>query len=79
MFTMETALLRAEIHEYVELADERFLKLVYGMIKADHDNYELSEQELKVIEERLIDYKTNPGSGKSWEDVRHGLSGSDEI
>ena len=71
---METALLRAEIHEYVDHADERFLNLVYGMIKADHIDYEMSEEEIRVIEDRLNEYKKNPESGKSWKEVKGKLS-----
>lgn len=33
------------------------------------DQYELSEAEIKMIEERLADYEANPESGSSWEDV----------
>ena len=72
---METAHLRAEIHEYVDQADDRFLNLVYGMIKADNTSYELSEHEIKVIEERLYEYNKNPSRGRNWNIVKDELSG----
>lgn len=72
---MDTTLLRNEIHHYIDNADERFLNLVYGMIQADQTEgeYELSEAEIKMLEERLADYQKNPESGTSWEDVKKRL------
>jgi putative addiction module component (TIGR02574 family) len=72
---MDTTILRNEIHRYIDNADERFLNLVYGMIQADQteDEYELSESEIRMLEERLADYKKNPDSGSSWEDVKKRL------
>ena len=72
---MNAAILRSEIHQYIDTADERFLNLVYGMIQADQndDEYELSEPEIKMLEDRLADYKKNPESGSSWEEVRKRL------
>ena len=72
---MDSTAIRKEIHQYIDKADERFLSLVYGMIQADQteDEYELSESEIKMLEERLADYKKNPESGSSWEDVKKRL------
>ena len=71
---METALLRNQIHSYIDLADERFLTLVYGMIQADLTNeYDLTEDELRMIEERLEDHKKNPETGDSWDVVKSRL------
>ena len=72
---MDAPTIRKEIHQYIDGADERFLNLVYGMIQADQteDEYELSEAEIKMMEERLADYQKNPESGSSWEDVKKRL------
>jgi len=72
---MNEAIMRSEIHQYIDKADERFLSLVYGMIQADQneDDYQLSENEIKMLEERLADYHKNPESGSSWEEVRKRL------
>lgn len=72
---MDSTEIRKEIHQYIDGADERFLNLVYGMIQADQteNEYELSESEIKMLEERLADYQKNPESGSSWEDVKKRL------
>jgi hypothetical protein len=67
---------KSKIHEYIDQADERFLNLVYGMIQADQSevNYILSEDELRVVEERLEEYTRNPNSGAEWSEVKKRLS-----
>ena len=36
--------------------------------------HELSEAEIKMLEERLADYEANPESGSTWEDVMERLT-----
>lgn len=68
---MQTMTLKAEIHEYIEKADERFLSLVYAMIKADQpeQSYPLTQEEINLLEERLADHEKYPNTGSSWEEV----------
>ncbi len=72
---METSLLRNQIHSYIDLADERFLALVYGMIQADQtdDDDPLTDNELKIIQERVEDHQKNSESGDTWEVVKSRL------
>jgi len=75
---MDNIAIRKEIHQYIDEADERFLNLIYGMIKADREEVyldEISSEEIQLIEERLAEYYKNPNSGSSWEDVEKRIKG----
>ena len=68
---METKELRKEIHGYIDQADDRFITLVHAMMVADLDeeDYELSDEHKRILEERLGDFQKNPNSGSSMEEV----------
>ncbi len=75
---MDNITIRKEIHQYIDEADERFLNLIYGMIKADQEEVyldEISSEEIQLIEERLAEYYKNPNNGSSWEDVEKRIKG----
>lgn len=46
---MGAAQIREILHEYIDIADERFINLMYAMIQADmkEENYELSDRHKK--------------------------------
>lgn len=44
---MKTSIVRKEIHEYVDKADDRFLTLVHSMVQAEKRNRSQSENPLK--------------------------------
>jgi hypothetical protein len=68
---MNTVKLREEINKYLEKADDRFLKLVYGMMTADQEeNFTVPEDHKNIIRERLEDYKKNPDDVLTWEKVK---------
>ncbi len=69
---METSLMKSEIHEYIDMADDQFLSLIYDLIevKRQDKTYEISDEELTLIEERLLYYERNPTSGSSWDEVK---------
>lgn len=70
--------MRKEIHQYIDEADERFLNLIYGMIKADKEEFflaEISSEEIQLIEDRLAEYDKNPNRGSSWEEVEKRIKG----
>ena len=41
---MKPSNLRKEIHEYVDHADQRFLALVYSMVQAEKNQYDLDKE-----------------------------------
>ncbi len=56
--------LNLSIPERIQLVED-----VWDTIAAEADLVELSEEEKKVIDERLKGYHQNPNSGSPWEDV----------
>lgn len=69
---MGTAQIRELLHEYINIADERLLNLMYAMVQADmkEDDYELSATHKKILDERIEAHKAEPGSGTGWEEVK---------
>jgi putative addiction module component (TIGR02574 family) len=50
-------------------ADERVLRLIYGMMKADaHEgDFHLTEEHKQILKERLAAHRQDPIAGSSWE------------
>ena len=73
---METEELRKQIHGYIDQADDRFVNLVYAMVMADlqEPEYELSDEEKKILDERLAQHEKDPESESSMEEVFQRLS-----
>lgn len=67
---METVEIKKQLHEYIEVADDRLLNLLYGMIVADKKDYEIPEWHTKIIEERLEEYEKNPQDSISLEEFK---------
>jgi cob(I)alamin adenosyltransferase len=70
MSNMETVEIKKQLHEYIEVADDRLLHLIYGMIVADKKDYEIPEWHIKIIEERIEEYKKNPQDSISLEEFK---------
>ena len=71
---MNTVTLRKELQEYIDKADDRFIKLIYGMMSADREEtLEVPESHKKVIRERLAAYQKNPENVLSWEEVQRNI------
>ncbi len=59
--------LKNEIHQYIENADEQFIQLIYGMVKANTEEHiDLSDAHKKILEERLQSHIANPTSGSAF-------------
>jgi hypothetical protein len=69
---MEASLMKSEIHQFIDKADEQFLSLIHGLITAKREDktYMIPDEELTLMEERLLDYERNPTSGSSWDEVK---------
>lgn len=72
---METTInLKKRIHEFIEEADERILRIFNGIIEAKKkEEFELSDEQKEILDQRLLNHKQNPGSGKSWSEVKQSL------
>ena len=59
--SISTATLRKELKDYINKADDRFIKLIYGMISADREEHlQVPESHKKIIHDRLENYKKDP-------------------
>lgn len=72
---METTInLKKRIHEFIEEADERILRIFNGIIEAEKkEDFELTEEQKEILDQRLQHHKENPDSGKSWSEVKKSL------
>ena len=70
---MGTTQIRDELHQFINQADERILRLIYGMMKADIDDegdYLLTEDHKQILDERLAAHESAPEEGSKWEEVK---------
>lgn len=75
-FLFMTALeLKQELHELIEQADERVVRLVYSMLKADQ---ELPDGHKQILDERLKEYQSKPGEVLTLQDIKKKYSRKDE-
>ncbi len=51
--------------ERVRIADA-----LYDSVEQDPNAFPLNEEQKKELERRLEDYRKNPGTGSSWEEVK---------
>jgi len=65
-----TDLLNLSIPERIQLVED-----LWDTIAAEADAVELTEEEKKIIDERLEAYHKNPELGSPWEDVFRRLTG----
>ena len=65
-----------EAHLHTQ-ADERFINLIYGMIKAEteKEGYELPEAHKRILDQRLAAHEKSSSAGRSWEEVKASLLG----
>ena len=68
---MDTVHLKERIKNYIEQADERMLKIINAIIKADEND--MSDPQREILEERLKYHQENLEEGKAWEEVRDSL------
>jgi hypothetical protein len=71
---MESTEIRKKLHEYVEKGDEKLLRLMYAIAKTyEEDNdfeYELTEDEISLLEERRSKRLQNESKVYNWNDAR---------
>lgn len=70
---MGTTELREELHRFINRADERILRLIYGMMKADteeENSYALTDAHKRILDERITAHEASPGEGDTLESVK---------
>ena len=68
---MSPSQLREKLHQFINDADDRFIKMVYALAKEyQEDEIELSSQHQKILDARIISHKNNPDAGSEWGEVK---------
>ena len=66
--------IRKKIHEFIDHADERILRIINAIITTEENaEYELSSEHKAILDQRIEQHKENPDSGKPWNDVKNSL------
>lgn len=80
---MEVANIRQKLHQYVDKGDEKLLKLLYAIAKEytedDDFEYEFSEEEIKLFEERRAKRVSGESKTYSWEDAKAIITGKKKL
>ena len=72
---MTTAVLKKELHAYIEKLDKQKLEAIYTLVAEPEADYELTEEQLLILEERRKDHKSGKSKSYSLPEVRkHVLS-----
>ena len=69
---MNTIDIKKELHEYIETANENVLNTIYEILRAseDHNDFEISDEHKRVLDERLKAYYINPIDVITLEEMR---------
>ena len=71
---MSTAIIREEIRQYIEQADDRFLHLVYAMIQADqNEEVNLTQEQWAELDRRMERHKKGESQSFTWKEVKDKL------
>ncbi|MEH7889214.1 addiction module protein [Elizabethkingia meningoseptica] len=65
--------LKKRIHEFIDHADERILKIINAIITSEETEEELNSVHKAILDERLDEHIKNPSSGKPWKELRQEL------
>ena len=76
---MEVALIRQKLQQYIEKGDEKLLKLMYAVAKEYNDDddfeYEFSEEEIKLLEQRTERRLKGESKTYSWQEAKDIITG----
>lgn len=66
--------IKKRIHEFIDYADERILRIINAIITTEENaERELNSEHKAILDQRIEQHKENPNSGKSWNDVKNSL------
>lgn len=76
---MNAANIRQKLHQYIDKGDEKLLKLMYAVAKEYNDEddfeYEFSEEEIKLFEERRTKLLSCESKTYSWQEAQDMITG----
>ena len=65
-----TELLRLSLAERILLVEA-----LWDSIAAESNDYKITDQELRILQERYEEYKVNPSQSLSWDEVKKNILG----
>ena len=80
---MESANIRQKLHQYVDQGDDKLLKLMYAVAKEynedDDFEYQFSEEEIKLFEERTAKRQNGESKTYNWKDAKKIITGQKKM
>lgn len=80
---MQPANIRQKLHHYVDKGDDKLLKLMYAVAKEytgeDDVEYEFSDEEIKLFEDRRAKRLSGESKTYSWEEAKKLITGKNKI
>ncbi|WP_294287099.1 addiction module family protein [uncultured Chryseobacterium sp.] len=65
--------IRKKIHEFINYADERILRIMNAIISTEQEEEIIGTEPKKILDQRLKDHADNRNSGKLWNEVKNNL------
>ncbi len=79
---MTSANIRRKLHQYIDKGDDKLIKLIYALAKEYNEEedfeYELSEDQIKILEERTAKRLNGESKTYSWEEAKAIITGKKE-
>lgn len=67
---MEQIEMREKLHELIDEADDRLLRLVFALVQAGMSEFSHSEIQNELLDQRLAAHRLNPNEGSTWVEVK---------
>lgn len=65
-----TVEIREKLHDLIDKADDRLLNLIFAMMVADTKDYQITETQKNILDQRLASHNANSLTGSSWEEAK---------
>ena len=76
---MQTTQIRQKLHQYIDNSDEKLLKLMLALAKEYNDeddfDYEFTDADIKVFDERREKRLSGESSTHSWQEAKEIITG----
>jgi hypothetical protein len=67
---MKTTNIREAIRDYISEADDRFVQMVYAMMKVNQEEETLTEKEEEELKRRIARHESGESRSYSWPEAR---------
>ena len=79
---MESLVIKEKLQEYINLGDDKLLKLMYAVAKEYTeigDEYELTEEQIAEIDRRREKFMNGESKGYTWDEAKKIITGEKKI